>query len=175
MVQSDPPPCEGAELQMANAALEEAKSILDQAIGAVRRSNSHDQRQGQKWLGLRSSAEAERVREILVRSRAFAAGANFLCAVATPTAGGYYAFVRPDNSFAIVLGPDFLAAPTSGFSSKAGTLVHEISHFALTGATDDPQVYGRAKALRLATSDPKEAQHSAENIEYYVEAVAYGL
>jgi peptidyl-Lys metalloendopeptidase len=173
--QEDPPACQGADLDTANSALADARVILDQAIAALRSADPQLVEKGSRWLGLRSSAESEAVRDLLVRARAFAGGVTFQCALATPWDDGYFAYVRPDNSFAIILGPDFVSAPSTGFSSKPGTIVHEITHFYLTGAADDPKIYGRTAARNLAVTDPSAAQRNAENIEYYVEAVAYGL
>jgi peptidyl-Lys metalloendopeptidase len=172
----DQPPCAGQEAVFAAAALNDAKEMMDKAMAALRSTGAADRRRGQTWLGLRSSAEAESVRAALGRARAFADGVTFRCAVSTdPSLGDVYASVLPNQSFVITLSSGFFAAPTAGYSSRAGTIVHEFTHFVLTGATADPQHYGPGPAQSLAASDPSSAQRNAENIEYYSEAVAYGL
>lgn len=88
--------------------------------------------------------------------------------------GDVFAYVRPDQSFAIVLGAFFFRAPPSGYDSRPGVVVHEMTHFALAGATKD-HAYGLEKAQQLAATDPAQAQRNADNYEYFVEATAYGL
>jgi hypothetical protein len=173
---ADEPPCEGAQLATAKSSLSDAKAALDRAIAAIDHPSAADLARQTTWLGLRSSSEAAAVRDKLVRSKSFLDGVVFLCAVKTDVKiGDVYAYVRPDNSFAITLGHFFFIAPQSGYSSKVGVLVHEISHFLLSGATKDPIIYGTEEAKRLAISKPVAAQSNAENIEYFVESVVFNL
>ena len=48
-----------------------------------------------------------------------------------------YAYVYPDKDDKIYLGDDFDPAPATGPDSKAGTLVHEMSHYNSVGGIDD--------------------------------------
>jgi peptidyl-Lys metalloendopeptidase len=132
-----------------------------------------------QWLGVHNRGEAEAVASILVRARAFLLGARLKCAVTTrQDVGEVYAYVLPDQAFGITLSSGFFQAPLRGFSSRGGTLVHEMSHFVLIGATTDPadsSQYGTGPALERAKSNPSAAQKNAENIEYFVEASGYGL
>lgn len=84
---------------------------------------------------------------------------------------------HPDESFVVRLGPPFFAAGTNGHSSKDGTLIHEGTHFLLSGASADPpkDKYGEAQALALAKSSPAAAQKNAENLEYFVESTYDGM
>jgi peptidyl-Lys metalloendopeptidase len=128
------------------------------------------------WFGAQQPHGITTVRQTLVASRAYADGATYLCAVKSDAKlGDYYAYVRPDNSFAITLGYFFFNALESGLSSKPGVLVHELSHFTLAGATEDPDIYGPDAAKSIALSNPETAKSSAENIEYFVESTAFGL
>jgi len=86
----------------------------------------------------------------------------------------------------INLCPVFWTAPTTGtdskvcvdwsssfiteFSSecKAGTLIHEASHFAANGRTFD-YAYGQAAARALARTDPFKAIFNADSHEYFAE------
>ncbi len=173
---NDEPPCTGQELAVATSSLNAAKSAMDRAIPALRSNDANHVRRGQEWLGLRSSAESEAVRDILVRSRAFADGVTFRCARQSMPEDGedWYAYVLPDRSFVVVVSPLFFAQPNQGLDSKAGTIVHEITHFTLAGATPDI-AYRPEPARQLARTDPARAQKNAENIQFFVEAVAYGL
>ena len=53
-------------------------------------------------------------------------------------------------------------------TSKAGTLIHEMSHFDVVVATDDV-VYGRAGARDLADSDPDLVITNADSHENFAE------
>jgi peptidyl-Lys metalloendopeptidase len=80
----------------------------------------------------------------------------------------YYAYVYPTRPYEIFVCRAFWSAPTAGTDSKAGTLIHEMSHFNVTAATDD-HVYGQSGAKSLAISDPAAALDNADNHEYFAE------
>jgi len=80
----------------------------------------------------------------------------------------YYAFVYPDKPYQIHVCKAFWTAPLTGTDSKAGTLIHEMSHFNVTAGTDDV-VYGQTGAKNLASSDPDQALNNADNHEYFGE------
>lgn len=81
----------------------------------------------------------------------------------------YYAYVYPnDKTHTVYLGNPFHAAPDTGTNSKAGTLVHEVSHFNDVAGTDDV-TYGTKNSENLAKTSPSDAQNNADNFEYYIE------
>jgi len=80
----------------------------------------------------------------------------------------YYAFVYPDKPYQIHVCKAFWTAPMTGTDSKAGTLIHEMSHFNVTAGTND-WVYGQAGAKNLAISNPDQALDNADNHEYFGE------
>lgn len=80
----------------------------------------------------------------------------------------YYAFVYPNQPYKIHVCRAFWTAPATGTDSKAGTLVHEMSHFDLTAGTND-WVYGQAAAMNLANTNPTNAIDNADNHEYFAE------
>ena len=70
------------------------------------------------------------------------------------------------------LGLKFFEAPAStGYDSRLGTLVHEITHLWITGNTNrtSAEVYPKAECLILARTNPVGAQNNAQNYEYFVE------
>ncbi|NOK21829.1 M35 family metallo-endopeptidase [Corallococcus carmarthensis] len=83
-----------------------------------------------------------------------------------------YAFVRPRQEYKIHLCSLFWPAPMTGTDSKAGTLVHEVSHFRVVADTDDIQ-YGQSGAMQLANSNPGNAIKNADSHEYFAEATPY--
>ena len=80
----------------------------------------------------------------------------------------YYAYVYPSRPYEIFVCKAFWNAPLTGTDSKAGTLVHEMSHFSVVAGTED-HVYGQAGAKNLAISDPARAIDNADNHEYFAE------
>lgn len=92
------------------------------------------------------------------------AGINFDCKCKQ----NYYAYVYPDQPYNIYLCKVFWQAPPSGTDSKAGTLIHEMSHFNIVAGTDDV-VYGQAGARNLADTDPNAAITNADSHEYFAE------
>lgn len=79
-----------------------------------------------------------------------------------------YAFVTKNNPYYITVCGAFWTAPPLGTDSKAGTLVHEMSHFTIVADTDD-WAYGQTNAKALATSDPAKAIDNADSHEYFAE------
>ena len=80
----------------------------------------------------------------------------------------YYAYVYPTRPYEIFVCRAFWNAPLTGTDSKAGTLIHEMSHFNVVAGTDD-HVYGQSGAKSLAISDPDAALDNADNHEYFAE------
>lgn len=80
----------------------------------------------------------------------------------------YYAYVYPTQPYRIYLCNSFWSAANTGTDSRAGTIIHEMSHFNVNGGTDD-HVYGQSGAKSLATSNPTRAVDNADNHEYFSE------
>jgi hypothetical protein len=81
---------------------------------------------------------------------------------------GVFAYVYPSRPYNIFLCPAFSAANIDGTDSRAGTIIHELSHFTILGGTDD-HVYGQRGAQALASSDPNRAVGNADSMEYFAE------
>ena len=62
----------------------------------------------------------------------------------------------------------FWSAPNTGTDSKAGTLVHETSHFNVVASTDD-WAYGQSACKSLAKSNTTKAVDNADSHEYFAE------
>jgi peptidyl-Lys metalloendopeptidase len=80
----------------------------------------------------------------------------------------YYAYVYPNQPYQIYVCKAFWTAGLTGTDSKAGTLVHEMSHFDIVANTDDV-VYGQSGAKSLAISNPTDAGRNADSHEYFAE------
>ena len=81
---------------------------------------------------------------------------------------GVYAYVFPNDPYKIYLCGAFWAAPMTGTDSKAGTLIHEMSHFTVVAGTDD-WAYGQTAAKALAINNPDRAINNADSHEYFAE------
>jgi peptidyl-Lys metalloendopeptidase len=79
-----------------------------------------------------------------------------------------YAFVYPTVPYEIHLCPVFWPSPNVGTNSKAGTLVHETSHFKIVAGTIDI-AYGQSDCETLAKSNPTKALNNADSHEYFAE------
>ena len=81
---------------------------------------------------------------------------------------GVYAYVYPSRPYDIVLCPAFRSSSLGGTDSRAGTIVHELSHFTILADTDD-HVYSQRGAQSLASTDPDKAITNADSHEYFAE------
>jgi len=79
-----------------------------------------------------------------------------------------YAFVYANQPYKVHLCGAFWSAPATGTDSKAGTLIHETSHFTVVAGTQDYQ-YGQSACRSLAISNPSQAVHNADSHEYFAE------
>ncbi len=79
-----------------------------------------------------------------------------------------YAYVYSNQPYKIYLCGAFWTAPLTGTDSKAGTLVHEMSHFNVVAGTDD-WAYGQTAARNLALTEPTKAIDNADSHEYFAE------
>jgi len=119
------------------------------------------------WFGTNDGARYQTVRNHFVAlDDAFANAAITVdCSCKKKTT---YAFVYPNQPYTITVCGAFWTAPATGTDSKAGTLVHEMSHFTVVAGTDD-WAYGQTAARSLAISDPTKAIDNADSHEYFAE------
>ena len=93
-----------------------------------------------------------------------------------------FAFVDIDDAYVVFLCPSFFEMDTlkgltqstlaDGNGTRAGTLIHEVSHFTVIAGTED-HCYARDTCSAMARSDPADALENADNYQYFVEDVAY--
>jgi peptidyl-Lys metalloendopeptidase len=79
-----------------------------------------------------------------------------------------YAYVFANQPYKIYLCNAFWAAPALGTDSKAGTLIHEMSHFTVVAGTQD-NAYGQSNCTTLAINNPAAALRNADSHEYFAE------
>jgi peptidyl-Lys metalloendopeptidase len=81
---------------------------------------------------------------------------------------GTYAYVYANQPYKIYLCGAFWSAPLTGTDSRAGTLIHEMTHFEVVAGTND-WAYGQTAAKALAISNPTQALDNADSHEYFAE------
>ena len=93
-----------------------------------------------------------------------------------------YAFVNRDTPFVVNLCPNFFTMDTmkqlteetavTGNGTRAGTIIHEISHFTDVSGTED-HCYSRTECTRMAENLPLDALLNADSYQYFVEDVTF--
>ncbi|CEL51596.1 peptidyl-Lys metalloendopeptidase [Rhizoctonia solani AG-1 IB] len=117
------------------------------------------------WFGTYNANRLSTVRSHFSLIGTDASSTTYDCSTCTMSA---YAYVYANQPGRVYLCSAFWNAPLTGTDSKAGTIVHEQSHFTVNGGTDD-HVYGQTGAKNLARSNPAQAIMNADNHEYFAE------
>jgi peptidyl-Lys metalloendopeptidase len=86
----------------------------------------------------------------------------------TCTKANVYAWVYKNDHYRVHLCPVFWRTTDLGTDSRAGTLIHETSHFDVIASTDD-WAYGQGAAHSLATSNAARAVDNGDSHEYFGE------
>ena len=147
------------------AARNQAKTYASESSNYLNSNNSGTPRYVE-WFGAFSSSRYNTVKSNFsaISNAMTNAGITFDCKCKQ----NYYAYVYPNQPYNIYLCRVFWQAPLSGTDSKAGTLIHEMSHFNVVAGTDDV-VYGQTGARNLADTDPNAAITNADSHEYFAE------
>jgi peptidyl-Lys metalloendopeptidase len=155
--------CSNTEQSKILTALDAAKSMANDSVSYL--NGSAGQRYN-SWFGAYSSnrwgavaSNFDSIKDALDnKPKTFDCGCN----------QSYFAYVYPTQPYKIYLCRAFWSAGTTGTDSKAGTIIHEMSHFNAVAGTDDI-VYGQTGARNLAQSSPNQAINNADSHEYFAE------
>jgi hypothetical protein len=184
-----PVPCRAGDLQIAETAQTDAQGTLQAAMNFIKGSDAKTKALLARWFGASDAATAASVSGVLGRSNQWLNSVNFYCLYQNdgshvadmPTAAGIirvdysgelFAYVNPAELGKVNLGLAFFKAPAStGYDSKLGTLVHEMTHYWITGNTNSSfdDVYDEASCLDMAKNNPTKAKENAQNYEYFIE------
>lgn len=165
--------CSTAEQSAVATAFVDAASYSSTAVSYF--SNNRSGARFTKWFGAYSATRWSHVRDVYAALvTAFTtASLTAVCNDVTCGVGGAFAYVYPsDLTRTIYLCQVFLdvATPSTGTDSRAGTLIHEFTHFiALAPPGTQDHAYGQTAAMNLATTDPTSAIDNADNYEYFAE------
>ena len=161
--------CSQSETTDINAAVASATAYLANATNYFDATRSGSRYTS--WFGAMDQTRWNHVKATYqaIEDMVIAGSIAFHCGDPTCT-NSVYAFVYPSDTstHTVYLCGAFWTAPTSGTDSKAGTLIHEWTHYNDTGTTSDHQ-YGKTGAGTLALSNPTQAVDNADNYEYFAE------
>jgi len=158
--------CSSTQVSGIGAAITAARSYSENAKGYLAANN-----QGPRyttWFGAYTASRYGTVRQNFVDIDTAMDQQNNQITINCGCNQSYYAYVYPTRPYEIFVCRAFWSAPNTGTDSKAGTLVHEMSHFNVVAGTDD-HVYGQAGAKNLAITNPDQAVDNADSHEYFAE------
>ncbi len=123
------------------------------------------------WFGL--TTDAQRYDRVKTHYNNIFSALNtkqivFECGSAQCPSSSTFAFVYSNSPYRIYACNAFWNAANTGTDSRAGTIVHETSHFTVVAATND-FAYGQTAAKALAINDPNKAAGNADSHEYFAE------
>ncbi|CAE6437374.1 unnamed protein product [Rhizoctonia solani] len=156
--------CSSGQFLLINTAIRSANEYIASAITYLDGISMGTARYTE-WFGAFDPTRFDRVKSHFKKIGADASSTIYDCGCKKPAV---YAYVYQDSPGYVYLCDAFWVAPETGTNSRAGTIVHEQSHFVVNGGTND-HVYGLMSAHALAVSDPDQAIDNADNHEYFVE------
>lgn len=173
--------CTKAEAETIARAVSDAKRLSVTAAAAV-----GDTPAFETWFGKYSPAAAEDVRRNLkaVVTAIRTGQVTTRCENISPRgcAQDIYAYVYDDQPYVVHICPPFFSLPNmarlrpgqlnSNFGTRAGTIIHEISHFRIVADTED-NCYARDECAALAQVDQQGALNNADSYQYFAEDVTY--
>lgn len=155
----------------AEQARKDAIAMLKKTLAALQKWDDDTKAKARKWFGDDSEEVRKTMTQRTSKSISHLEKMNEKSfELANKKHEKVYAYVYPNKDDKIYLGNAFDKAPPTGDNSKAGTLVHETSHFDSVGGTADED-YGHEACEDMAETDPKKAQNNADSYEYFTEDV----
>lgn len=162
--------CNSSQRRDLNTALGNAEKMSIESqkyLAGLSISQQPDDPRYQEWFGAYDSVRYSTVNGHFVAiADAFGnATVSFFCDCTSSA----YAYVYSNRPYEIHLCNAFWTAPALGTDSKAGTLIHEMSHFDVVADTND-YAYGQTACRKLAVKQPRKAVANADSHEYFAEA-----
>ena len=173
--------CTKAERGIIIAALDRSERLALTAATAIGPTPVY-----RRWFGKFSSENGDKVRRTL-KSIVTAIRTDEISTECVNIGRGLcdqdtYAFVDPDEHYEVKLCPNFFemqtmkdlddATAAEGSGTRAGTIIHEISHFTIVAGTDDI-CYSREICSEMAITAPLDSLINADSYQYFVEDVTY--
>ena len=173
--------CTKAEAETISRAVSNAKRLSMTAAAAVGDTPLYE-----TWFGKYTDANAEVVRRNLKGVvKAIRSGqVTTICASVSPAEcdADMYAYVYDNEPYRVYICPEFFSLPNmarlrpgqlaSNFGTRAGTIIHEITHFNTVGNTED-NCYARDVCSEMAQTNTVAAIENADSYQYFAEDVTY--
>ena len=161
--------CNASRQQILNSALSAAENIAIKARNALAATPTASRSSAQRYREWFGPATTDRWNTVQSHFNKIAdvtsnRTINFDCSCTD----NFFAYVFPNQPYNVYLCSVFWRVPTTGTDSKAGTIIHELSHFNVIASTND-HVYGQSGARALANSNPTQAIANADSHEYFAE------
>ena len=154
--------CNQEQQNLLNQALNYAENIAVNSANILHTSNANNT-EFREWFGSGDyntvTTNFDNISSVLSKNIV-----NFDCGCES----SYIAYVYPSRPYNIHLCSGFWRADMQGTDSKAGTIIHEVSHFNVVANTSD-HAYGQSEARGLAQNTPAHATSNADNHEYFAE------
>ena len=158
--------CTANQIKLNDQAILTARSYTENAKGYLN-ANSTGPRYT-TWFGAYSSTRYTTIQQHFATIDAAMDQTGGQVKINCGCTGSEYAHVFKNDHYQIYVCNAYWNAPLAGTDSKAGTLIHEMSHFTVVADTDD-WAYGQTAASNLAVSNPTNAIDNADSHEYFSE------
>jgi uncharacterized Zn-binding protein involved in type VI secretion len=165
-------PSEEEKIVLINQAIQDCIALLERKLMLLERGDSETLDSFKTWFG-RSDYEAKqriltRIERALEVSRTLTVDNFGVIDYEKDRKEDYAKVYRIDILNRIFLGDPFWAADIGGRRSKAGILIHELSHFKTIGNTED-HAYAD-DCLNLAKDNPADALYNADSFEFFIDS-----
>ncbi|KAB5587773.1 Deuterolysin M35 metalloprotease [Ceratobasidium theobromae] len=148
-------------------AVKGAEDYAQQAADYLEQVNSGTDRYT-TWFGEYDQGRVSKVASHFKAITGKATQSTYDCSPSECGNASTFAYVYPNQPGKVYLCGAFWNAPVTGTDSKAGTIVHEQTHFDEYGGTGD-HAYGQRGCQELAQKDPNTAVMNADSHEYFAE------
>ena len=158
--------CSSIQSIIAAISVNMAQSYLSASLAYLNNTKPSETQRFRTWFGQYSPDNWELTRARYANMSVTLSSRNVL--VDCSCEEDYFAYVYPSDPFDIYVCQLFWTAPMLGTDSKAGTIVHEISHFYQTIRTTD-LASGQTSSINLARRSSTKAMNNADSHEYFAE------
>lgn len=173
--------CVKNERMMVETAVRNAKTLALAAAVSIGDTDVYG-----RWFGKYTPDNAERVRATL-KAVYSAIRTGAVTTVCEPEREGdcdpgIYAYIQPNAPYLVHICPPFFELPNmaglrpgqgaSNNGTREGTVIHELSHFRIVGATDD-NCYSRDYCAEMALRDAYAVVRNADSYQYYTEDITH--
>lgn len=159
--------CSAARKTTLQSAVTAARSYATNAVTYLNNTPSTARKRYVKWFGTPTTANWAVVKKNYTATRDALNNKPLVLDCSCKDAG-VFAYVYPTQPYKVYLCGAFWGARMTGTDSKAGTLIHELTHFTVVAGTSD-YAYGQSAAAALAISNPAKALKNADSHEYFAE------